>query len=96
VEQGIAHQPSVFADASAAPRLGLGFEWRPLTDEYLVVLEQRHEELGDAHLRVRGKGRIRVGVRDGLRVRVRVRVRNGVGVRARNGVGVRVRNGVGG
>ena len=44
--------PSLFADASVGPR----FEWRPLTNEYLVVLEERHEELRDAHLRVQGWG----------------------------------------
>ena len=79
------HQPSISADASAGPR----FEWRPLTDEYLVVFEQRHEELSDAHLRVRVSVRIRVRVRDGVKVgvEVRVRVRNGVRIRVR----VRVR-----
>ena len=45
-------RPSLFADASVGAR----FEWRPLTDEYLVVLEQRHEVLRDAHLRLRDGG----------------------------------------
>ena len=57
----------------AGPR----FEWRPLTYEYLVVFEQRHEELGDAHLRVRVRDGVKVGVE------VRVRVRNGVRIRVR-------------
>ena len=56
---------SLFADASVGPR----FEWRPLTDEYLVMLEQRHEELRDANLRMRVGVRIRVAVRDGVGVR---------------------------
>ena len=79
------HQPRISADALAGPR----FEWRPLTYEYFVVFEQRHEELSDAHLRVRVSVRIRVRVRDG--VRIRVRVRDGVRVRVRDGVRVRVR-----
>ena len=77
------HQPRISADALAGPR----FEWRPLTYEYLVVFEQRHEELSDAHLRVRVSVRIRVRVRDGVGVGVGVRVRNGV----RNGARIRVR-----
>ena len=48
-----------------------------LTDEHLVVLEQRHEELGDAHLRGGVRRRVRSGV--GVGVRAEVAVKNGVG-----------------
>ena len=58
-----------------------------LTDEHLVVLEQRHEELGDAHLRGGVRSRVRSGVGHGMGVGVGVGVGVAVAVAVKNGVG---------